>query len=1380
MNEQQARDLVEKTFEADFDREQFGEFISQLLKSADFSKATGLLKGQVITRAFQEKIRSYERIAQFTDVDGNKIDILIVNLRKDSTLERGRTSLRNFAADYLQTDRGLGKAAVLVAYAVKTEKGDYAERTEWRFSYATLEKSLVQQESGKFKERLTRQLPAHRYSFLVGPQVETYTAKKQFLDLLKSQSAPTLAQIEEAFSVEKVTDDFYKEYEKLFKLLEKEIGALRRKDKTLEAHLQENCIENADFAKKLLGQIAFLYFLQRKGWFGVPPDGKYGEGDKRYLRKLFNDRHEIAKSYSSYARKSKSFFNNILEPLFYEALAQPRHDANDVFDSFNSRIPFLNGGLFEPKYEYRKVHIELPDELFSNRDQVKNEEEATGILDVFDRYNFTVNEAERLEKEVAIDPEMLGHVFENLLVKEERGQSGTFYTPQIIVNYMCRQSLLEYICTNLLEEAQQTIGKDKLTRADLEDFIASAELMAEYETKNKEGEEIKVYKKLRFPQSIRERAPDIDEKLKEVKVCDPAIGSGAFPVGLLQEIVRLRLSLLRLLERGIEQDKDKSERQKTKELKELHQTHTPFELKLYAIENSIYGVDKEQSAVDIARLRLWLSLIVDEEDLSEDKSLPNLDYKIAQGNSLLNEFRGLELIPDDFVVKHSAQPLLPNEDLNAQLQKLYEDYVAEAQSKGTNSIEAKRLSRCIDELKVQIKKRKEKPKSSSPQGDLLKVEGTGKEKIKQLHAIHQDIFKSKEKREKDRLRREADRIILEFINEHLTEENNRLEDLITKTREELKKEKANVRRSFKDDRVTPKIKALSRDLEGYEERLAKRKESQLALKNLWQKREGKKGISLDLTDIADDNFTTVKAKDFMLWELQFVEMFFSADGNACENGGFDIVIANPPYIRSGKLSKEHKEAFSRRYQTYDGNADIYVYFYEKSLDVLQNEATLTFITSNSFLNSGFGAKLRHFLKSETKVEKIIDFAETGVFDATVETCIIKLVKMKGNANRLQVLKWDELEPLENLSVTLAQKSFFIKQAELRDESWQLEQPEILRLLEKLKTRGTALSDYVENKFYYGIKTGFNEAFVVNGVTKDELVAEHKSSAEVLKPFLRGRDVRRWQVEPQDLWLIFVPWHFPLHEDVSVSGASKRAERSFAKSYPAIYKHLSKYKPQLSARNRSETGIRYEWYALQRWASDYWQEFEKPKIVYQDIARYFGMAWDDSGSMLANTCYFIPTNEKWLLGVLLSSTIRFWVKKFIGSDEGGFIRLFSIHVGKFPIPPAEDWQKEIIEKLVDYIILLTKTDGEKLIVNYFESIINGCVYEVFLPEELHTADKRFFELLRQENLPDLSEHAGSELQIIRELFEQLSNVDHPIRHNLYFLSNLESVRIIEGK
>jgi hypothetical protein len=185
----------------------------------------------------------------------------------------------------------------------------------------------------------------------------------------------------------------------------------------------------------------------------------------------------------------------------------------------------------------------------------------------------------------------------------------------------------------------------------------------------------------------------------------------------------------------------------------------------------------------------------------------------------------------------------------------------------------------------------------------------------------------------------------------------------------------------------------------------------------------------------------------------------------------------------------------------------------------------------------------------------------------------------------------------------------------------------------------------------------------------------------------------------------------LHQDPEIQGVSVKAEQEFKKRYPAIYEHLHRFKKDLSARNRDETGIRYEWYALQRWGAEYWQEFETPKIVYQDIARYFGMGWDDTNSYLANTCYFIPRADKWLLGVLLSSTMRYYVQKVLGSEEGGFIRLFSIHVENFPVPAADPPERQALESLVDRI-LKSKQAKPNADVSTLEREIDGRVHRLY--------------------------------------------------------------------
>jgi len=230
-------------------------------------------------------------------------------------------------------------------------------------------------------------------------------------------------------------------------------------------------IETDDFTKKLLGQIVFLYFLQKKGWFGVERGAEWGSGNKQFLRYLFENRAKLRARQDRSADRPVNFFNDSLEPLFYNTLATER--ANDYADRFDCRIPFLNGGLFEPLFDYDWVNKEilLPDNLFSNTETSKEGDKGTGILDVFDRYNFTVNEAEPLEKEVAVDPEMLGKVFEGLLPENLRYKVATYYTPRLIVQYMCQQSLVNYLSANL----------PNISREDIERFIRIGYAQADFE-----------------------------------------------------------------------------------------------------------------------------------------------------------------------------------------------------------------------------------------------------------------------------------------------------------------------------------------------------------------------------------------------------------------------------------------------------------------------------------------------------------------------------------------------------------------------------------------------------------------------------------------------------------------------------------------------------------------------------------------------------------------------------------------------------------------------------------------------------------------------------------------------------------------------------------
>ena len=372
--------------------------------------------------------------------------MLVVHLANESKLERARTAIRNFVADHLKT-RG-EKEAALVAFVSPTER-------QWRFSYVKMEYAAVETEAGRVGVE-TRLTPARRYSYIVGEGESCHTAQSRFLALLQdTENYPTLGQLEEAFSVETVTKEFFNQYAALFGDIEAALQKLAAKDPVIGKEFKAKNVSTVDFAKKLMGQIVFLYFLQKKGWLGVANGQEWGTGPHDFLRRLARG------DFGAY----DNFFNDVLEPLFYNTLATDRgHEA--WCNRFKCRIPFLNGGLFEPlgDYDWRNTDIILPNKLFTNTERNDAGDMGTGVLDVFDRYNFTVNEAEPLEKEVAIDPEMLGKVFENLIEENRRKGLGSFYTPREIVHYMCQESLINYLDTALNSQCEP-IGAEKRKQA---------------------------------------------------------------------------------------------------------------------------------------------------------------------------------------------------------------------------------------------------------------------------------------------------------------------------------------------------------------------------------------------------------------------------------------------------------------------------------------------------------------------------------------------------------------------------------------------------------------------------------------------------------------------------------------------------------------------------------------------------------------------------------------------------------------------------------------------------------------------------------------------------------------------------------------------------
>lgn len=628
--------IVKDTFNKKYNENDFKIFISELLPNVELGSE---IEHRIqLPQAYNDFISSAKRIAKYNYIsqkynEEKVLDVLVVKLKKATSIDRARTAQRNFIARYLNGSRGYQKDAALVAFISEDENSNISP--DWRFSLIQMNyvTEIIEDANGKKKRKTSVELtPAKRFSFLVGANEDTHTAQKQFCTCLEKSSKGepiTIEDLVQAFDIEKVSKEFFDKYKNLYLKLKAELQKLKDTDKEVFEDFNKHNINLDDFAKKTLGQLVFLYFIQKKGWLGVKKDENWGQGDKKFLRNLFN------KKYCEY----DNFFNDVLEHLFYEALATDR-GVGAWFDKLNCRIPFLNGGLFEPVngYEYERTNLTIDNNLFKE------------IFDTFDLYNFTVKEDEPLEKEVAIDPEMLGKVFENLLPENIRKGNGAFYTPREIVHYMCQESLINYLYNkiNIKEVPLTTEEKEKQlkllkTKKEKEQLKLTQEVLEEIISKDdinyliKKGDSTYSNKDVNaeLPESIKKNAPIIDNALNDIKVCDPAIGSGAFPVGMMNEIVRARAALNEVLNIP---------------------DRPTYALKRNAIENSIYGVDIDPGAVEIAKLRFWLSLVVDEEDIKNIRPLPNLDYKIMQGNSLITSYEGIDF--DEIVANQPTEKQL--------------------------------------------------------------------------------------------------------------------------------------------------------------------------------------------------------------------------------------------------------------------------------------------------------------------------------------------------------------------------------------------------------------------------------------------------------------------------------------------------------------------------------------------------------------------------------------------------------------------------------------------------------------------------------------------------------------------------------------------------
>ena len=841
---------------------------------------------------------------------------------------------------------------------------------------------------------------------------------------------------------------------------------------------------------RLITRLLFVWFMKEK---------------RLVADELFNET-QVSPLLKDYARDTgDSYYRAVLQNLFFATLnteiekrqfseggnvdhrnfslyryKEQISDPDGLRELF-AQTPFVNGGLFDcldsfKATRYGGYRIDCFSDEHYNRLSIPNYlffDDDRGLIPLLKHYKFTVEENTPIEQEVALDPELLGKVFENLLAAYNpetgatvRKQTGSYYTPRPIVGYMVEEALV----ATLAGQVSPTDGDVKLWDERLR-YLFDYAMIFDDASKWFDDDE----------------TAGIVRAISELKILDPAVGSGAFPMGVLH---KLTLALRRLdpdNSRWKELQEDRAgqraraafkisnQQERDAELTEISDIFeryqdSDFGRKLYLIQNSIFGVDIQSIACQIAKLRFFISLAIEQEpDSNADnfgiKPLPNLETRFVAANTLI----GLQL---------SEATSLLQDDAVQQLLKEIEG---------------------IREKYFLTNNRKQKL-------DLEELEDERRDELKEELEIQRAKWVETQQRE-------IERRVAQLPNpEHRKQ-------VLEEEQKEYKGRKKKFDSGFEDARKIASWKPYDQN------------------------------ASADWFDPA--------------W------MFGITDG-------FDVVLGNPPYVRQEKI-KELKPTLKNQYACYTGTADLYVYFYERGFQLLRDDGILTYISSNKYFRSAYGKKLRDFLARQSTVSQLIDFGDAPVFTSIAYPSIITACKTHAEGNHLRALNWEPGPSIDEFGTIFRTQGFTMPQKALTADGWRLASPAVLNLLETLRNAGTPLGEYVKGRFYRGVLTGLNEAFVVDRETRDKLIAEHPSSAEVLKPFLRGRDVKRWQIESSDLYLCYIGWGLPI------------------KKYPAIYGHLKEFEERLKARPEVKQG-RVPWYALSRYASDYWQEFEQPKII----------------------------------------------------------------------------------------------------------------------------------------------------------------------------------------
>lgn len=1018
----------------------------------------------------------------------------------------------------------------------------YDESKEFRLSLVT--------QGFDYEKNKTTFSNLRRQSFTLGENTKTKTAKLQLQGFLDKEK--TLKNLQEAFSTEPISKEFYRDYERLYKDLSQKLCQNQATFNALDNYegLNGEKAVNA-FVKKLLGRIVFLYFLQKKGWLGVAHNDSYGTGDKNFLFSLF----------IKATQNNESFYTKYLCPLFFETLNSKRKDpqfGEDYSPHFDCKIPFLNGGLFE---EYKDKQGKGIERDFVLTQSLENTD-FKAIFDVFENYNFTIEESTPDNQEIGIDPEMLGKVFENLI--DYNKSSGAFYTPREIVHFMC---------------------KNVLTRT-LQERILHDESHLTQDTESPHAHKDSLYNFIFYKQSddfIAQNAKQLTQAITSLKILDPAIGSGAFPMGMLSEILEALHTLNPSLQK---QDLARYKRE--------------------IIEQQIYGIDIDADAIEIAKLRFWLSIAVDEDTPSP---LPNLDFKFMQGNALIESINGIEIIPSDLNAPQHQKNLL-GRDENASL----------FDKSQTNKLEALFLQYYEPNAqKAQLK------------AEILAImKEAFDERIKQIDENIQSIKANPAIKPKERVKQQEK--ILQY-------------------------------ESFKHD-----------------------------LDTLFK-------------DYKEHNFHTDK---LFLYRFFFAPIF--------AQGGFDIVIGNPPYIKEA----DNKKLFdgTRHLRTYQGKMDIWYHFVGLGFDIVKNKGIVTFIATNNWTTNTGAKNLRNVILRESQILNLIDFGSYMCFDsASIQTMIMEFQKVDSIHKSYQInyAKIDSKNPTDKHRDTILAREEFednillkpsITPSQMLDKPLTFTDSKQEEVLNKILKNGTfylrddeaqigiGLTDKVKKKMgltNYEVGTGIFQ------ISTKELKSLHltKSELKLIKPLYTSNELFRFYGNPNnDEWVIY-------------TDSSFKNPNSMDK-YPNLKKHLDNFRDVITSDNKP--------YGLHRAKQEYFFNKtpsivslrkcpDKPIFTYVDFDCY-----------VTSTFFIIQTSRidlKFLTGLLNSKLIEFWLKHK-GKMQGNNYQIDKEPLMNIPIPKITKYNKPLCDKIITLVeeILTIKAKDSHCNTSHLESHIDKLVYKLY--------------------------------------------------------------------